>query len=159
MWYINLVYFFSTKTMRIAKIHFGHCVGKYDPYYWITPWLLCRDRNAAARRCACFVVVFVVVFFLLLKRRVPITLYSVVTCHTPPYVSVLGINLLIIGSRYWREGAHTNKTNIHVFPLYEPDGYISFYPTWSWFIMRRFNVGTALRTNIDIIRSLPRQPR
>ena len=31
MWYINLVYFFSTKTMRITKIYFGHCVGKYDP--------------------------------------------------------------------------------------------------------------------------------
>ena len=31
MWYINLVYFFSTKTMRITKIHFGHCVGRYDP--------------------------------------------------------------------------------------------------------------------------------
>ena len=31
MWYINLVCFFSTKTMRIAEIHFGHCVGKYDP--------------------------------------------------------------------------------------------------------------------------------
>ena len=40
--------------MRIIKIHFGHCVRKYDPCYWITLWLLCRDRPAAARRCACF---------------------------------------------------------------------------------------------------------
>ena len=31
MSYINLVCFFSTKTMRITKIYFGHCVGKYDP--------------------------------------------------------------------------------------------------------------------------------
>ena len=27
----NLVCFFSTKTMGIIKIHFGHCVGKYGP--------------------------------------------------------------------------------------------------------------------------------
>ena len=26
---------------------------KYGPWYWIRPWLLCRDRSAAARRCAC----------------------------------------------------------------------------------------------------------
>ena len=31
MWYINLVCFFSNKTMRITKIHLGHRVGKYDP--------------------------------------------------------------------------------------------------------------------------------
>ena len=29
-------------------------MGKYGPWYWIHPWLLCRDRSAAARRCACF---------------------------------------------------------------------------------------------------------
>ena len=46
--------FFSTKTMGVMKIHFGHHVGKFDPWYWITPYLLCRDRPAAARRCACF---------------------------------------------------------------------------------------------------------
>ena len=54
MWYINLVCFFSTKTMRMKKIHFRHRVRKYDPWSWITPWLLCRDRPTAARRCACF---------------------------------------------------------------------------------------------------------
>lgn len=27
---------------------------KYGPWYWIRPWLLCQDRSAAARRCACF---------------------------------------------------------------------------------------------------------
>ena len=30
MWYINLVCFFSAKTMGIIKIYFGHCVGKYS---------------------------------------------------------------------------------------------------------------------------------
>ena len=28
---------------------------KYGHWYWIRPWLLCRDRSAAARRCACFI--------------------------------------------------------------------------------------------------------
>ena len=43
------------------KINFGHYVGKYAPWYII---LLCRDRSAAAWRCACFflVISFVVVF-------------------------------------------------------------------------------------------------
>jgi len=31
-------------------------VRKYGPLYWIRPWLLCRDRSASARRCACFYV-------------------------------------------------------------------------------------------------------
>ena len=53
MWYINLVCFFSTKTMRIVKIHFGYLVGKYNHQYRITPWLLCQDRPPAARHCAC----------------------------------------------------------------------------------------------------------
>ena len=26
------------------------------PWYWISPYLLCRDQSAAARRCACFYV-------------------------------------------------------------------------------------------------------
>ena len=34
MWYINLVCFFSTKTMGIIKIHFGQCVGRYGPGPW-----------------------------------------------------------------------------------------------------------------------------
>ena len=68
MWYINLVYFFSTKTMRITKILFGHCVGKYDSYYWITPWLLRRDRPAASRRCAC-VCLFSLHLSLLLSKK------------------------------------------------------------------------------------------
>ena len=34
--------------MGIIKIHFGHCVGKYGP------GLLCQDRPAADRCCACF---------------------------------------------------------------------------------------------------------
>ena len=34
MWNINVVCFFSTKTMGIIKIHFGHYVGKYSPWYW-----------------------------------------------------------------------------------------------------------------------------
>ena len=61
MWPIILVYFFPTKTMEMMKIHFKHYVRKYGPWYWICPWLLCRDRSAAARRCACF---FVFVFFI-----------------------------------------------------------------------------------------------
>ena len=46
MWPIILVFFSPTKTME--KIHFKHEVGKYWPWYWIHPWLLCRDRSAAA---------------------------------------------------------------------------------------------------------------
>ena len=44
-------------------IHFGHGVGKYDPYYWITQWLSCRDRPAAARHCACYLSWFVLLSF------------------------------------------------------------------------------------------------
>ena len=54
MQYTNLVCFFSTKMMGIMKIHFGHRVRKYDPWYWITTWLLCPERSVAARRCACW---------------------------------------------------------------------------------------------------------
>ena len=39
--------------LEIIKIHFKHWLGKYGPWYWIRLWLLCRDRSAAARRCAC----------------------------------------------------------------------------------------------------------
>ena len=42
MWYINLVCFFSTKTMGIMKI-LSH-VDNMTPWYWITPWLLCQDK-------------------------------------------------------------------------------------------------------------------
>ena len=48
--------FFQTETMVIT-IHFGNCVGKYSPWYSIIPYLLCGDRPAAARRCACFSIV------------------------------------------------------------------------------------------------------
>jgi len=44
---------FSTKTMGITKIHFGHYVGKYGPWYSIFPYLLCLVRSAVVRRCAC----------------------------------------------------------------------------------------------------------
>jgi len=39
--------------MGIIRIYVGHCVGKYGPWYWTTPNILCRDRPAPARRCAC----------------------------------------------------------------------------------------------------------
>ena len=64
MWYINLVCFYPTKTIGIIKNHFGHCVGEYGPWYWITPYHLFRDRAAAARRRACFLNVdFVLGYF------------------------------------------------------------------------------------------------
>ena len=48
MWYIYLVCFFSTKTIKSIL-----CIV-WENMYWITSWLLlCRDRPAAARRCAC----------------------------------------------------------------------------------------------------------
>ena len=37
------------------KIHFGHRVGKYVLNYPVT---FCRDRPAAARRCACYYICF-----------------------------------------------------------------------------------------------------
>ena len=40
--------------MGIIKIHFGHYIWKYGPWYWILPYLLCGDRSVAARLCACF---------------------------------------------------------------------------------------------------------
>ena len=44
--------FLPTKTMGMINI-IEHCVGKYSPWYEITPYLLYQDRPAAARRCVC----------------------------------------------------------------------------------------------------------
>ena len=43
MWNINLVCFFSTKTMGIINIHFGHCVGKYGPGTVVLVWTRCSS--------------------------------------------------------------------------------------------------------------------
>ena len=54
------VCFFLTKTMGIVKIHFGHYVGKYCPWYWISPHLLCRNQSDAARHCTCYFILLLV---------------------------------------------------------------------------------------------------
>ena len=36
------VFFSQLKRWGIIKIHFGHCVGKFGPWYWITPYLFAR---------------------------------------------------------------------------------------------------------------------
>ena len=53
MWYINLVCFFLNWNDENNENPFWSLCGKIHVYYWITPWLLCWDRPAAARRCAC----------------------------------------------------------------------------------------------------------
>ena len=54
---------------------------KYDPGYWITPYLLCRDRPAAARRCSYFIsvqmILIVVCCFIYLQ-----TILIAVCCFT-----------------------------------------------------------------------------
>ena len=59
--------FSPTKKMVIIKIHFGHCLGKYGPWYRITPYLLCRDRPAAALRCAYFI--YVIIMSMIVRRK------------------------------------------------------------------------------------------
>ena len=55
IWPIIFVCFSSTEMIgRMKKKHFVHYMGKYCPWYWIPPCLLCRDRYVGARRCACF---------------------------------------------------------------------------------------------------------
>ena len=54
MWYINLVCFFSTKNNENNENPFWAWCGKIRPLVLNSPWLLCWDRPAAARHCACF---------------------------------------------------------------------------------------------------------
>ena len=100
MWYINIVCFFPTKMMGIIKIHFGHYVGKYDPLYWITPYILCRDRPAAARRCAYLFLfwfwypnqtinIFLVFFFPTIDKMSPNHLYIYISGVSKQRVKVI----------------------------------------------------------------------
>merc|ERR1712102_118082 len=56
---MNLMYFFSTKTMRITKVHFGHCVGKYDPLVLNYPVTFVPE----SARCSSALCLFRCVFF------------------------------------------------------------------------------------------------
>ena len=84
--------------MGIMKNHFGR-VGKYDPWYWITLYLLCRDRSAAARRCACFLS-----FWMHRAHLFGINIFlflSVACAHTKPVSSSLFLHLPI-PYNFWR---------------------------------------------------------
>ena len=41
--YQFMCFFFITRTVGILKFHACHYLGKYCPWYWISPYLLCQD--------------------------------------------------------------------------------------------------------------------
>ena len=64
-WHVNNHFsvFFQTKMMGITNIYFGYFERKYGSWSQITHYLMCQDRSAAARCCACFLWPYILYMF------------------------------------------------------------------------------------------------
>ena len=49
--FFNITLVIIEMSMTCDLSFFWHYVGGYRPWYWIPPYLLCRDQSAAAWRC------------------------------------------------------------------------------------------------------------